>query len=147
MDMGATVPSMPMHHAAHQRMFGSRLLSLLQTPGGQTFSDDLRAREKPNCRKHFADGLGGSLPERYGKFVSERRSLSEAWGLGHLLYKLFCQRSQRVGHDAIAEGWYPFRLLHLAVCRSQRSRMSPKLPRRRQDSRSGNQIGIGYAPY
>jgi hypothetical protein len=75
MDMGASAVDAPRRP---QRMFRSRLLSLLQTPGDQTFSDDFRAREKANCRKRFAVRLGGSLPEHYSEFVSKRRSLSEA---------------------------------------------------------------------
>jgi hypothetical protein len=67
---------------------GSRFPSLLQTPERETFSADFWTRKKPNCRKHSADKLGSSLPERYSQFVPERRSLSEAWDLAHLLYKL-----------------------------------------------------------
>jgi hypothetical protein len=39
-------------------------------------------------------GLEDYKPERYGKFLFERPSLSGAWGLADLLYKLFPQHSQ-----------------------------------------------------
>ena len=34
--------------------------------------------EKPTCRSRSRDRLGGRRPERYGKLLSECRSLSEA---------------------------------------------------------------------
>jgi hypothetical protein len=39
--------------------------------------------------------LGVRKPERNEKSLSERRTLSGAWGLADLLYKLFPQRFQR----------------------------------------------------
>jgi hypothetical protein len=74
----------------------SRLLSLLQCLPSQTFSVDFRAAKKARFRAVLRVGLGVRQPERYGKCLSERRSLSEAWGLADLLYKLLCQLYQPI---------------------------------------------------
>jgi hypothetical protein len=55
-----------------------------------------RTAKKPNCRKHSRIELGGSVPERSGKTLSEWAFLSEAWGLADLLYKLFWPPFQEV---------------------------------------------------
>ena len=68
---------------------GSRLLSLLQSAPDQTLSAIFGTAKKPNCRRHSRVRLGGLRAERYGKSLSECRFVSEAWGLAHLLYKLF----------------------------------------------------------
>jgi hypothetical protein len=73
---------------------GSQYLSLLQSFTSQTFSVEFRAVKKARFRAVLNVGLGVRRPERYGKSLSERPSLSEAWGLADLLYKLFSQQFQ-----------------------------------------------------
>jgi hypothetical protein len=68
--------------------------------------------EKPNCRRHSRRRLVGTLPERCGKFRSEWRSLSEAWGLADLLYKLSWRPFQWLGFVSKPEGRHPVRLPH-----------------------------------
>jgi acyl-CoA synthetase (AMP-forming)/AMP-acid ligase II len=72
----------------------SRLLSLLQSVSSQTFSVEFRAPKKARFRAVLRVGLGVRRPERYGESLSERRFLSEAWGLADLLYKFFPQHFQ-----------------------------------------------------
>ena len=76
---------------------GSRLVSLLQSAPDQTLSAIFGTAKKPNCRRHSRVRLGGSRAERYAKSLSERRILSEAWGLADLLYKLFSVTFQCIG--------------------------------------------------
>jgi uncharacterized membrane-anchored protein len=57
---------------------GSRFLSLLQSALLQTFSAVFWTAKKPNCRRHSRNRLGGSVAERYGKLLSERRFVSGA---------------------------------------------------------------------
>jgi hypothetical protein len=54
-------------------------------------------------------GLGGSIAQRTPEFLSKAHSLSEAWGLAHLLYKLFWQPFQPLSLVAYTESWYPVR--------------------------------------
>jgi hypothetical protein len=54
----------------------------------------ISSREKASFRAVLRVKLGVRGPERYGKPLSDRPSLSEAWGLTDLLYKLFPQRFQ-----------------------------------------------------
>ena len=89
---------------------GSRFLSLLQSPPDQTLSAIFGTVKKPNCRSLLRTGLGGSKAERYDKLLSDGRSLSEAWGLAHLLYKLFWQPIQQLGLVGKAESRHPLRL-------------------------------------
>jgi hypothetical protein len=94
---------------------GSRLLSLLQSALNQTLSANSGTSEKPNCRRHSSGRLGGSRPQRSAVFLSERRFLSGAWGLAHLLYKLFWPRIQRLGLVENPESRHPLRLLFSAA--------------------------------
>jgi hypothetical protein len=79
------------------------------------FSD----RETPNCRSHSRRRRGGSLPERYGKSLSERRSLSQARALADLFCKLFSVLPQRLILVVMPESRYPFRLLPLSISYSE----------------------------
>jgi CBS-domain-containing membrane protein len=54
------------------------------------------------------------------KSLSERRSLSEAWGLADLLYKLFWQAFQRLRLVYKPEDRHPVRLLFPTVAASNR---------------------------
>jgi hypothetical protein len=76
-------------HARRPETVGSRFLSLLQSAWNEILSAEFGTRKNANCRKVLGERLGGSEPERYGELLSECRSLSEAWGLANLLYKLF----------------------------------------------------------
>jgi hypothetical protein len=94
---------------------GSRFLSLLQSAPDQTLSAVFGTAEKPNSRRLLRDRLGGPRPERYGKLLSEGRSLSEAWGLADLLYKLFWQPIQWLGLVGKAESRHPICLLLVRI--------------------------------
>src|SRR5579872_564403 len=75
---------------------GSRFLFLLQTPAGQILSGRFSDPQGPAAATVRAISLGVPLAERSGKLLSESPSLSEAWGLAILLYKLFLQQIQPV---------------------------------------------------
>jgi len=77
------------------------------------------AAPEPNCRSHSRRRLGGSLPVRYGKSLSERRSLSQARALADLFCKLFSVLPQRLILVVIPESRYPFRLLPLSISYSE----------------------------
>src|SRR4051812_15221452 len=74
----------------------SRFLSLLQSVPSQTFSVGLQAAKKASFRAVLPIRLGVDISERYAKSLSERRSLSGAWGLADLVYKLLYQLSQHL---------------------------------------------------
>src|ERR1700722_9096838 len=64
---------------------GFESLRPLQSAPDQTLSAIFGTAEKPNCRRHSRDKLGGSKAERPADSLSNWRILSEAWGLAHLL--------------------------------------------------------------
>ena len=68
---------------------GFESLRPLQSVPLETFSAIFGTAKKPNCRRHSRDWLGGLKPERYGKSLSEWRSLSEAWGLARFTLQAF----------------------------------------------------------
>jgi hypothetical protein len=74
---------------------GFESLRPLQRPASQIVSAISVTAKKPNCRSDLRVRLGGRLPYRSSEFLSERRILSEAWGLADLLYKLFSLIFQR----------------------------------------------------
>ena len=59
-----------------------------------------------------AAGLWARCRNVAAKFRSEWRSLSEAWGLADLLYKLSWRPFQRLGFVSKPEGRHPVRLPH-----------------------------------
>ena len=56
----------------------------------QPVSVRFRSGKKASFREVLRVGLGVSSPERYANSHSERRILSEAWGMADLLDKFFC---------------------------------------------------------
>jgi hypothetical protein len=60
-------------------------------PSPTNFLRPIQAVKKARTRAVLRVRLGVDNPERYGISLSERLSLSEAWGLADLLYKLFPQ--------------------------------------------------------
>ena len=93
--------------AARQRMLvpGSYRCSS-QFPANH-ISVVIRTAEKARFRAVLRVGLGVRIPERYGNSLSERRILSEAWGLADLVYKLFSQQIQqfRVRARGVSRDW------------------------------------------
>jgi len=86
--------------------------SPLQTKFSPSFSGP---QTSPTAAGFLRDRLGGSRAERYGESLSEGHFLSEAWGLTHLLYKLFSAAFQRVSLVRKSEGWHPIRLLFASI--------------------------------
>jgi hypothetical protein len=98
-------------HSGHrQRMLDPGSYRCSNRPGPKISPPIFGPVKMPNCGKHFAEWLGGSIPERYGESISKRRSPSEAWELGHLLHKLFRQWIQAVDLVVLAQSRNPVRL-------------------------------------
>jgi hypothetical protein len=64
------------------------------SPLPKNFLRRISSRQKGQVPGGLRVRLGVDNPERYGKSLSERPSLSEAWGLADLLYKLFIVRDR-----------------------------------------------------
>jgi hypothetical protein len=71
-----------------------RLLSLLQSVPLEPISVKIHVGKKARFRAVLRARLGVPNPERYANSLSERRTLSGAWGLADLVYKLFPERLQ-----------------------------------------------------
>jgi hypothetical protein len=70
------------------------LLSLLQSPSLQIVSAEVGGLKKPRFRAVLRAELDTAEAERAAVSLSDRLSLSEAWGLANLLYKLFLDQIQ-----------------------------------------------------
>jgi hypothetical protein len=75
---------------------GSRFLPLLQSVPIQPISIKIQVCKKSRFRAVLRARLGVPNPERYANSLSERRTLSGAWGLSDLVYKLFVAYFQAV---------------------------------------------------
>ena len=105
----------------------ARLLSLLQSPLPETFSAIAETAQKASFRAVLHARLGVPRAERYANSLSERRTLSGAWGLADLVYKLFPEQIQWPEKLGSVISSYPVRLSdHLAE--GPDTRIGPKLP-------------------
>jgi hypothetical protein len=99
----------------------AQFLSLLQSGFLQIFSVEFWTAEKPRPRAVLRGRLGVRQPERYGKSLSERRSLSEAWGLPDLVYKLFLQPVHALSRTLLLESSHPVPLSQCPIAPLNRS--------------------------